>query len=939
MIATSPQQAVDSFCNTSLGWQRHNLKIIDKHSNLIPLDHNIAQLRVWNTMRLQIKANLPIMIIIVKARQEGVSTEIEAKIFENINRHKNRYACVVSADEKSTTKVFRMCERFQEEMPLDIKRPTDRTNAREIRYSMPHRSGILCQTAGTKVLGRGGTTQDVHATEVAFWGNAKNQMLGLMQEVPETPDTMVVWESTANGDNGAFHDEYWKAVGRLRNDPHDYAGFLPVFLSWQSFPEYQTPLPEGGLRLNPDVQDYFRERIALGLSFSPEQMYFAALKIQNKCGGDIDLFKQEYPSCIVGTERVGTDKGIKRISDISFGKCSQGDIKKGWCSGNGEAVRIRTKLGYSVACTPDHYIAVGPEWVKAKDMIGKKVTLCTPLFSDKVKIITYRTLPCVENKIVIDKDMGRFLGYFVGDGSYSCNQLSIVCTGKDKDVISDVERLITKIVGNPNKRVVGTKKGGIEIRIGCAPFAPVLRKLGVLIHTTNGCNKRKVCVPDCIWESPKYIVQDFLMGLFESDGFAGYKYAKVSLFSQYLEFLRDIQLLLLGFGITCKITSLPAVNGQGYKYQSNTLTLRTKEAIKFAKEIGFVSDRKNNRAVWKESRNGTNALLLELVDEVVSIEPIGKHDVYDLNVPTKQQFDAGGILVHNSAREAFQSSGRMVFKTTALDLMERRCKKPIANIEFYMDGAEVKYRNVNRSANCWSIWRWPDKNHEYIEFGDVAEGIPSDSTDEKSDLDRSVAGILDRNRFDLPAVYYGRPDTIEYGDQMLMAAKYFNYAWASPEMNSIGQSVLDTFKRDGYQYIYQRENKEETVQREDTKLLGYKTTTATRKPMIADLQVVIKEGALVVYDIRVIDELRVFIWNSQGKPCAKRGEHDDSVIMVAGCIQLHQRCPVEESYGWVEKKKKPHLEGVTSYIGETDSDDDVDGDPNEAMYEDMGEYE
>jgi len=591
IVTPSQQQVAQDYYRTSLGWQQRNLKIVNKRSDVVPLIHNIAQLRVNNTIRLQINAGLPVMVIVLKARQEGISTFFEGKIFENINRYANRYACVVSADDKSTTKVFRMCERFQEEMPLELKRPTDRTNAREIRYSMPHRSGILCQTAGTKVLGRGGTTQDVHATEVAFWANAKTQLLGLMQEVPETSDTMVALESTANGDSGAFHDEYWAAVHRMRSNPHDYAGYLPVFLSWQSFPEYQTSLPaewKGELRLDPDVRDYFRERIALGLSFSPEQMCWAGRRIQNKCGGDIELFKQEYPS---------------------------------------------------------------------------------------------------------------------------------------------------------------------------------------------------------------------------------------------------------------------------------------------------------------------------------------------------------------TAREAFQASGRMVFKTTSLDLMERHCKPPIANIEFYMDGNNVKYRNVNRNANCWSIWRWPDKNHEYIEFGDVAEGIPCDSTDEKSDLDRSVAGILDRNRFDLPAVYYGRPDTIEYGDQMLMAAKFFNYAWASPEMNSIGQSVLDTFKRDGYQYIYQREGKEETVQREDTERLGWKTTTLTRKPMIADLQVIIKECGLVIYDIRVIDELRVFVWNSQGKPEAKRGECDDCTIMLAGLIQLHQRCPVEENYDWAKKKKQARHGAPAAYAHESDTDDDLDDDPNEALYEDMEDYE
>ena len=591
MIATSKQ--VEDYRSTSMGWQSSNLKIVNKQAKLISLDHNVAQLKVLNTTWLQVKHNLPIMLLILKARQEGISTLIEACIFENINRQKNRHACVVSADDKSTTKVFRMCETFQQEIPSHLKRHTDRTNAREIRYSAPWRSGILCQTSGAKILGRGGTTQDIHCTEVAFWKNAKTQLLGLMQEVPEDPNTMVVLESTANGDSGAFHDEYWTAVRRLRNDPHDYAGYLPVFLSWQSFPEYQSILPadwKGELRLNPDVRDYFREREAIGLSFSPEQMYWAAIKIQNRCGGDIELFKQEYPS---------------------------------------------------------------------------------------------------------------------------------------------------------------------------------------------------------------------------------------------------------------------------------------------------------------------------------------------------------------TAKEAFQSSGRMVFSTTALDLMERSCKPPIATVEFYMDGREVRYRNVNRRANCWSIWRWPESNHEYVEFGDVAEGIPADRTDDKSDLDRSVAAVLDRANFDVPATYYGRPDTIEFGDQMLMAAKFFNYAWASPEMNSIGQSPLDTFKRDDYQYIYSREKKEEEVQREDSKLLGWKTTTKNRKPMISDLQTVIKEGELNIYDIRFIEELRVFIWNSQGKPEGKQGEHDDCVITIAGALQLHQRCPIEESYEWMKEKKIKTSSSTVAHMNEYDDDDDEDEDDdlNESMFEDMEEYE
>jgi hypothetical protein len=268
--------------------------------------------------------------------------------------------------------------------------------------------------------------------------------------------------------------------------------------------------------------------------------------------------------------------------------------------------------------------------------------------------------------------------------------------------------------------------------------------------------------------------------------------------------------------------------------------------------------------------------------------------------------------------------------------MEKLCRPPIANIEFYMQEDKVKYRIVDRRANCWSVWYWPIKNHSYCCFGDVAEGVLSDVNDPKSDPDRSVAACLDRNTYDVPITYYGRPDTIEFADQMVMAAKFYNYAWATPEMNSIGQSVLDTFKRDNYPFIYQREHKEETVQREDSKKLGWKTTPLTRKALIADLVEVIKDFNPKIYDIRFIEELRTFITDEHGKRHAAKGKHDDCVITLAGLIQLHQRTPWDEDYSWADEKQEPKAEIAT--MGAFDPED-LDGDPNEAMYEQIEDFE
>jgi len=190
----------------------------------------------------------------------------------------------------------------------------------------------------------------------------------------------------------------------------------------------------------------------------------------------------------------------------------------------------------------------------------------------------------------------------------------------------------------------------------------------------------------------------------------------------------------------------------------------------------------------------------------------------------------------------------------------------------------------------------------------------------------------------VPAVYYGRPDTVEFADQFWLAMEYYNWAWGSPEMNSIGQALLDQGKRINYPHIYQREAREEEDVTEDSKKLGWKTTPLTRKWLISDLVSVIKESAIIIYDIRILEELRVFVYGPDGKPQAQAGEHDDCVITVAGLVQMHRRCPLSYSDELIETKRvKAHRYVIAGQLADDDEElDDPEG--FEGMYEDMDEF-
>lgn len=231
------------------------------------------------------------------------STYFEGRFFAEINHRPNRYACIASADTDSSDKVFKMSKLFQEQMPVDMKRPTDYSNRKEIVYSAPHRSEFRVQTAGKDILGRGGLTHYFHFSEVAFWENAKEKLGGASQEVPDKPNTIIALESTAAGLGGAFYDMFWQAVKdwKITKNP---ANYLPIFLPWFIFPDYQMKIPEGvrfeignvtASNIPAEWVEDERELVAK-YNLCNEQLFWRRWAIKNKCQSDLDLFHAEYPA-------------------------------------------------------------------------------------------------------------------------------------------------------------------------------------------------------------------------------------------------------------------------------------------------------------------------------------------------------------------------------------------------------------------------------------------------------------------------------------------------------------------------------------------------------------------------------------------------------------------------------------------------------------------
>ena len=263
------------------------IKIRDKRGRIISLILNKPQLKYYNVIKKLHEENKPIRIIILKSRQMGFSTETEAIITKNTTTHHNYRAGIIAHKETSTTNIFEMSKLMINYLPDAIRPAQRKSNAKELVFNNDEGTGldskIKCMTAGGKGIGRSDTFTALHLSELAFWeGDKKATMTGLLQAVPNTPESMIIIESTANGYE--YFKEMWdRAVA-------DESDFYPLFIGWNELKEYSMPYT--GFDLTQEERK-LKEQYNLTL----EQLTWRRWCIQNNCSGDINQFKQEYPIC------------------------------------------------------------------------------------------------------------------------------------------------------------------------------------------------------------------------------------------------------------------------------------------------------------------------------------------------------------------------------------------------------------------------------------------------------------------------------------------------------------------------------------------------------------------------------------------------------------------------------------------------------------------
>ncbi|AFK85982.1 MULTISPECIES: adenosylcobalamin-dependent ribonucleoside-diphosphate reductase [Thermoanaerobacterium] len=379
--------------------------------------------------------------------------------------------------------------------------------------------------------------------------------------------------------------------------------------------------------------------------------------------------------CVTGDTWVMTTEGPRQVSDLigrSFDAVIDGRIYKTtnegfFKTGHKHIVVLETVEGYYIRLTDDHKVLkvvddslneIKTEWVSAKDLKP----------GDNILLNNHRNLIGWSGEL--NEQDGYLLGLLVGDGVLKKDTaiISVWKAGKavggdvdDCGINSVMQYALDCAMNLPHRRDFAgwiEIKGRNEYRLKLASLRDLAFKMGM----RNGF---KTVTPQLEKMSSNAYI-GFIRGLFDCDASvqgSPEKGASIRLSQSNLALLKAVQRMLLRLGIASKIYTnrrkysiklMPDGKGGLKEYKikpQHELCISGDNMVIYAKRIGFKDDKKMDKlkVVLSSYKNG--ARKERFVARVSDIREDGFEDVYDVQVPGINAFDANGIIIHNCGEQ------------------------------------------------------------------------------------------------------------------------------------------------------------------------------------------------------------------------------------------------------------------------------------------------
>lgn len=247
----------------------------------------------------------PVKVLVLKARQLGLSTVSEGLIFHRTIFNEATNALIVAQDPGQADYLFSMSVRAYENLPWWM-RPEVRykSKGRYMTFATEgfDRDGLNSEIyveAANKLTGVsvGKSIRCAHMSELSAWPDPKTLTTQIFPTM-NAKDELAIMESTARGRQGFWYDFWNKAVNKWGDGSWEWK---PIFIEWFRCPDkYSKKVePQQKFKLKDDERS-FRESIIKSTGFLiPDEMFnWKRAKIDEIVAleGDEWSFYQEYPA-------------------------------------------------------------------------------------------------------------------------------------------------------------------------------------------------------------------------------------------------------------------------------------------------------------------------------------------------------------------------------------------------------------------------------------------------------------------------------------------------------------------------------------------------------------------------------------------------------------------------------------------------------------------
>ncbi|MEF8852849.1 MAG: LAGLIDADG family homing endonuclease, partial [Haloarculaceae archaeon] len=379
--------------------------------------------------------------------------------------------------------------------------------------------------------------------------------------------------------------------------------------------------------------------------------------------------------CVTGDTLISTENGLVPAEElyergvardvVVDGRLSDDSVKEAssvYKTGEKDVYELTTEEGYELRLTADHRVMTDDGWVKARNLDA----------GDTVHIQNRKGQFGQHGST----EEGRVLGWLVGDGHLKHGEERAVLNFYDEDVevserlAEDVNEVVRAPVGNADYEVGVNEIGRDDDYRGAQAVEQRIRSARLYEYAEEaGLIDEKLQVPNAVMQGSERMARGFLRALFTADGSVqGSKEngRTVRLANSSLDLLKEVQKLLLNFGIASKIyeerkpagkKELPDGNGGTKEYDVKSfhdLVISKDNLIRFQNEIGFLRHDKESQLRDTLDSYTRGPRSESFTATVKSVEHDGHEAVYDLTEPDTHSLISDGIITHNCGEQPLE---------------------------------------------------------------------------------------------------------------------------------------------------------------------------------------------------------------------------------------------------------------------------------------------